>query len=53
MDTRLNPGLAWLFDLDGVLPPTADWHRLAWSRLFGELFAQHPHTPAYSELALR
>jgi beta-phosphoglucomutase family hydrolase len=32
---------ALLFDLDGVLTPTAEVHMRAWSRLFGEYFAAH------------
>jgi beta-phosphoglucomutase family hydrolase len=31
---------AVLFDLDGVLTPTAEIHRIAWSRLFTEYFAR-------------
>ncbi|MCL2515758.1 MAG: HAD-IA family hydrolase [Microbacteriaceae bacterium] len=31
---------AVLFDLDGVLTPTAEVHRRAWARLFGDYFAK-------------
>ena len=33
---------ACLFDLDGVLTPTAEIHRRAWSELFEEAFARQP-----------
>jgi beta-phosphoglucomutase family hydrolase len=39
---------ALLFDLDGVLTPTAEVHMRAWSRLFGEYFAAHDLAP-YTE----
>lgn len=38
-----------LFDLDGVITPTADVHRHAWRTMFQELFAQRGIAPAYSE----
>ena len=40
---------AVLFDLDGVLTPTADVHQVAWSRMFNEyLGAHHPDQPPYT-----
>ena len=39
---------AWLFDLDGVLTPTADVHRHAWSRLFTP-FLEATGAEPYSE----
>lgn len=39
---------AVLFDLDGVLTPTADLHRRAWQQLFDELFAQWRLAPPYT-----
>ena len=38
-----------LFDLDGVLTPTAEVHMHAWQTMFEELFAAWEITPAYSE----
>ncbi|WP_194396059.1 HAD family hydrolase [Microbacterium atlanticum] len=40
---------AVLFDLDGVLTPTADVHMHAWRTMFEELFAAWDITPAYTE----
>jgi beta-phosphoglucomutase family hydrolase len=40
---------AVLFDLDGVLTPTAEVHMHAWATMFGELFAEWAITPAYTE----
>jgi beta-phosphoglucomutase family hydrolase len=40
---------AVLFDLDGVLTPTAEVHMHAWATMFTELFAQWQITPAYTE----
>lgn len=40
---------AVLFDLDGVITPTADVHRHAWRSMFEELFAQRGIVPGYSE----
>jgi beta-phosphoglucomutase family hydrolase len=40
---------AVLFDLDGVLTPTAEVHMHAWQTLFEELFATWDITPPYSE----
>ncbi|TFC35856.1 MULTISPECIES: HAD-IA family hydrolase [unclassified Cryobacterium] len=38
-----------LFDLDGVLTPTADVHMAAWSRLFTRFLEDQGVSPAYSE----
>lgn len=38
-----------LFDLDGVLTPTADVHMAAWSRLFTPFLEQQGVSPAYSD----
>jgi HAD superfamily hydrolase (TIGR01509 family) len=40
---------AVLFDLDGVLAPTALIHRAAWRELFAGYFAAHGVTPGYTE----
>lgn len=40
---------AALFDLDGVLTPTADVHMAAWRRMFTDYFEAHHVTPAYSD----
>lgn len=40
---------AALFDLDGVLTPTADVHMVAWRRMFTEYFEAHGVSPAYSD----
>ncbi|WP_236967585.1 HAD family hydrolase [Microbacterium aurantiacum] len=40
---------AVLFDLDGVLTPTAEVHMHAWQTMFEELFAAWDITPAYTE----
>lgn len=37
-----------LFDLDGVLTPTAEIHMLAWRTMFEELFTAWGITPAYT-----
>lgn len=40
---------AVLFDLDGVLTPTADLHQAAWSKMFNEyLTAHHPDQAPYT-----
>jgi beta-phosphoglucomutase family hydrolase len=40
---------AVLFDLDGVLTPTADVHMRAWERLFRDYLASaHPEVPGYT-----
>lgn len=38
-----------LFDLDGVLTPTAEVHMRAWKVVFDEVFAQWGITPPYSD----
>lgn len=38
-----------LFDLDGVLTPTAEVHMHAWQTMFTELFTAWDITPAYTE----
>jgi beta-phosphoglucomutase family hydrolase len=38
-----------LFDLDGVLTPTAEVHMHAWQTMFQELFTAWDITPAYTE----
>ena len=40
---------AVLFDLDGVLTPTAEVHMHAWQTMFEELFATWDITPPYTE----
>jgi len=40
---------AVLFDLDGVLTPTAEVHMHAWQAMFTELFAAWGITPPYTE----
>lgn len=40
---------AFLFDLDGVITPTAEVHRRAWADLFAEELAMRGATPAYAE----
>lgn len=40
---------AVLFDLDGVLTPTADVHMAAWRRMFTDYFTAHGITPAYTD----
>lgn len=45
---RLDEQRALLFDLDGVLTPTADVHMRAWSRLFTPYLEQHGVAP-YTE----
>ncbi|WP_439693030.1 HAD family hydrolase [Curtobacterium sp. SP.BCo] len=42
---RLADQRALLFDLDGVLTPTADVHMRAWSRLFTPYLAEHGVDP--------
>ena len=46
------PGASYgaaLFDLDGVLTPTADVHMDAWRRMFTDYFESHGITPAYTD----
>ncbi|QCV88967.1 beta-phosphoglucomutase family hydrolase [Acidipropionibacterium jensenii] len=38
-----------LFDLDGVLTPTAVIHRKAWSEMFNSFLAEHPGARAYTD----
>lgn len=40
---------AALFDLDGVLTPTADVHMKAWHRMFTDYFTRHGITPPYTD----
>lgn len=40
---------AVLFDLDGVLTPTAEVHMHAWQTMFTQLFTDWEVTPAYAE----
>jgi beta-phosphoglucomutase family hydrolase len=40
---------AALFDLDGVLTPTADVHMAAWRAMFTAYFTAHSLTPAYTD----
>jgi beta-phosphoglucomutase family hydrolase len=40
---------AVLFDLDGVLTPTADVHMRAWHRMFSTFFTAHGITPEYTD----
>jgi beta-phosphoglucomutase family hydrolase len=40
---------AALFDLDGVLTPTAEVHMKAWHRMFTDYFAKHGITPPYTD----
>lgn len=47
--TRLAAVQALLFDLDGVLTPTADVHRQAWSRLFGAFLESRGSHEAYTD----
>lgn len=51
-DIPQTPGrrfAAALFDLDGVLTPTAEVHMKAWNRMFTDYFEAHGITPAYSD----
>src|SRR4028119_1161891 len=40
---------AVLFDLDGVLTPTADVHMRAWEQLFNGVLRNHEPQPAYTD----
>ena len=40
---------AALFDLDGVLTPTAEVHMHAWKRMFTDYFTAHGVSPAYTD----
>ncbi len=44
-----SPYTAALFDLDGVVTPTADVHMRAWDVMFNGFLAAHPEQPAYTE----
>lgn len=46
-DLRTADGI--LFDLDGVLTPTAEVHMRAWSAVFGAVFAAWGITPGYTD----
>lgn len=46
-DLRAAEGV--LFDLDGVLTPTAEVHMRAWQSVFDEVFAQWGIVPAYTD----
>lgn len=46
-DLRAAQGV--LFDLDGVLTPTAEVHMRAWQLVFDQVFAQWGITPAYTD----
>jgi len=47
--SRLAPLEALLFDLDGVLTPTAEVHRRAWSRLFTSYLAEKGMDEGYTD----
>lgn len=47
--THQHDFAAYLFDLDGVLTPTADLHMLAWSQLFNTYLASRGLGPEYTE----
>jgi beta-phosphoglucomutase family hydrolase len=49
LPTRLKSFDAVLFDLDGVITPTADVHMRAWQAMFDELFAAWQISPAYTD----
>ena len=40
---------AALFDLDGVLTPTAEVHMSAWAQMFSEFLADYPGQPPYTD----
>lgn len=46
-DLTLYEGV--IFDLDGVLTPTADVHERAWGNLFRDYFTEHGITPEYNQ----
>lgn len=46
-DLHRAPGV--LFDLDGVLTPTAEVHMRAWQKVFDEVFARWGIQPAYTD----
>lgn len=45
----LREARGFLFDLDGVLTPTAELHMLAWQRTFDEVFAELDIAPPYTD----
>ena len=45
---ELRTAAAVLFDLDGVLTPTAEVHMRAWQTVFDAVFAEWQITPAYT-----
>ncbi len=45
----LDDAAAVLFDLDGVLTPTAAVHMRAWELMFRQYFAEHDITPPYTD----
>jgi beta-phosphoglucomutase family hydrolase len=47
--SRLSGVRAVLFDLDGVLTPTADVHMRAWEQLFTDVLRHHEPQPAYTD----
>lgn len=48
-ERAFSPIRAFLFDLDGVITPTADVHRRAWATLFTAEFEARGATPPYTE----
>jgi beta-phosphoglucomutase family hydrolase len=46
---RFDDAAAVLFDLDGVLTPTAAVHMRAWEHMFSQYFAEHGLTPPYTD----
>lgn len=40
---------AALFDLDGVITPTAEVHERAWGRMFSDFLADHPDAAPYTD----
>lgn len=49
-ETLMRVCQAGLFDLDGVLTPTAEVHMRAWARMFTQYFAErHPGQPPYTD----
>ncbi|HWL59870.1 MAG TPA: beta-phosphoglucomutase family hydrolase [Microbacteriaceae bacterium] len=49
MHHLLAEASAVLFDLDGVLTPTASVHERAWARMFTEVFAELGVTPPFTD----
>lgn len=46
---RFDDAAAVLFDLDGVLTPTAAVHMRAWELMFRQYFAEHEIAPPYTD----